>query len=127
MDLQQADKVRRAAHAAWVTAGAPEKGATQAALAEASRAYAAAKKALAPVAEASASPCLEAIQAGRAERQARAQAEARALAAIRRAHEWPRCGQGYPATAAEEAALQWAIKAHGSLDAAAKRAKLAEL
>lgn len=40
------------------------------------------------------------------------------LRVIRQAYAWPRCGQDFPAGAAEKTANAWAIQAHGSLEAA---------
>lgn len=61
---------------------------------------------------------LDRLLADRAARMAAEKAERAALSAIRRAHAWPRCGQGFPATSAEKRAVAWAVKAHGSIDAA---------
>ena len=61
---------------------------------------------------------LDQILADRAARKAAEKAASGAVSAIRRAFAYPRCGDGFPATAAEKRAAAWAVKAHGSIDAA---------
>lgn len=61
---------------------------------------------------------MDRVVAERAARLSAEKAERAAMSAIRSAYAWPRCGQGFPATAAEHRAAAWAKKAHGSIDAA---------
>lgn len=111
-DLAALEAARAAAFAAWQAA--PEKGRgaraekarLEAELAAANRAVAAAKKAAAaPAADVSAA--VDAALAARAAREKTAGKEdavRRAAALWSAAQEWPRCGQQWPATPAEERA-----------------------
>ena len=106
MDIDTLTQAQRAAHTAWVAC--PDKRrADKAALAEvlaaAARAVAAANRVAAP-APVDASVAIDAALA----RQAAQAADAAELAAVNRAarlylqaHEWPRCGNGWPVTDAE--------------------------
>jgi len=96
-----------AAHAAWLAAKGPAERATaEAVLSSATAAVAAAKRAAAAEA-APAAVSLDQVLSERADQAKVAEHEKAVLAAVRLLHaaqEWPRCGQGWPATAAEDRA-----------------------
>lgn len=117
MSIAALDKARRKAHEAWVAAGSPDKGELRDALDAAAKAYAAARRADKPAVKVDDSRIDEILNA-RAKRIAENKRERSAISAIRQAFAWPRCGEGFPATRAEEEAQKWALEKFGSLDAA---------
>lgn len=119
MTLQQLREEQVHAHAAWKAS--PSAG-TEEALRAASAAFHAAKRA---AEEAAAAAKKAADEPARQARVAARMAEIETVKAmnthgrvIARAYAWPRCGEGFPATAAEKAAKSWAVEKYGSLQAA---------
>lgn len=119
MNIEHLMAGKLAAHAAWKAA--PSAG-TEEALRVASAAYHAAKRA-AQAAEEAAKKAAD--EPARQARVAARMAEIETVKAmnthgrvIARAYAWPRCGEGFPATAAEKAAKSWAVEKYGSLQAA---------
>ena len=108
--MQTLEQTLATAKAEWQAAGCPRGDhplflAAQAA----AKAVAAAKNAETAARAAEVSAKLSAFaQAGGKAVSAQAQAAAHERV-IRRAHEWPRCGQGFPANAVERAAHAWAL------------------
>lgn len=119
MNLHELDKARRDAHAAWVAAGRPDRGIEHDTLAQAAKAYAAAKRSASTV-DVSAQRIDNAMarQKDRSKAMTDRKNAIRYRAAIHAAYSWPRCGADFPQTPTEKIALEWAITQYGSLDAA---------
>lgn len=109
---------RAAAHAEWLAA---PNAVTEAALAATCRALTAARRAEVPGAASPAIDVIAAIAAIEARQRANAAREAQLTAVHRaaglyvRAQEWPRCGEGWPATAAERRAADL-LAAHPEIE-----------
>lgn len=128
MDVTQATEIKNAAAAAWIAAGRPKTGGEREALDNALRALAAAKReseAAAKVGQPSVDQQLAAFAAAggkvqsaaarRLDEEAPLRRAAKALAA---AMAWPRCGQDWPASAAEQRADTLLREKFGSIEAA---------